>query len=224
MPERRRARPRRGPGRPPGGRGGAGRDALLQAARAVMTEKGLPRVTAREVAARAGVQPALVNYYFGGKQGLLQAVTEAVASEMLDRLRRSVAAEGSVAERLRSLIQGWIAALAQDPYAPRLIVEQVLFADAAAIDDFVERFGRANLEALRSLFEEGRASGQTRGIEPMFLLPSLIGMCVFYFLAAPLQQRLFGVERITPELAERFAEHSAELILHGLARPGANPS
>lgn len=211
----------RGPGRPAGGRGRAGRDALLRAARALMTEKGLPRVTAREVAERAGVRPALVNYYFGGKQGLLQAVTAQVAGEMVERIRRTVEEEGSVQERLRSLIHGWVGAIANDPYAPRLIVEQVLLGDPETIDVFVERFGRANVANLTALFEEGRSRGETREVEPMFLIPALLGMCVFFFLAAPVHQRMFPTGPITPELARRFADHTADLVLHGVAEGSA---
>ncbi len=216
-----RTRLRRGPGRPAGGRSRAGRDALLRAARSLMSEKGLPRVTAREVAERAGVRPALVNYYFGGKQGLLEAVTAEVASEMVEHIRRTVAEEGSVEERLRSLVHGWVAAIANDPYAPRLIVEQVLLGDPEAIEVFVERFGRANVEALTALFEEGRRRGETRRVEPMFLIPSLIGSCVFFFLAAPVHQRLFRTGPITSELARRFADHTADLVLRGVARSDA---
>jgi TetR/AcrR family transcriptional regulator len=183
-----------------------------------MSEKGLPRVTAREVAERAGVRPALVNYYFGGKQGLLEAVIAQVAGEMVERLRRTVEEEGSVEERLRSLIHGWVAAVADDPYAPRLIVEQVLLGDPETIEAFVERFGRVNVASLTALFEEGRARGETRQVEPMFLIPALIGMCVFFFLAAPIHQRMFPTGPITPELARRFADSAADLVWHGVAR------
>ena len=129
---------RRGPGRPAGGQGGEGQQALLLAARELMAEKGSPRVTVREVAERAGVQPALVNYYFGGKQGLLQAVASLVAGRLLERVQEGVAQEGSVEERLRSIMQAAVGILADDPYAPRLIAEQVLFGADQVIDDFVE--------------------------------------------------------------------------------------
>jgi AcrR family transcriptional regulator len=219
-------RARRGPGRPSGAEAATGREALLRAARALMTEKGLPRVTLREVAERAGVQPALVGYYFGGKDALLREVTAEVAAEMMGRIQESVSGEGSFEERLRRLVRGLVAAVSQDPYAPRLVVEQVLFADEATLDDFVDRFGRANAAALTALLESGRRRGETRAVEPMFFAPALIGMCVFFFLAAPVHQRIFGTERITPELARRFADHTVSLLLHGLvpaqaARSGA---
>jgi AcrR family transcriptional regulator len=217
-----RRRPRRGPGRPAGAQGGEGQKALLRAARELMAEKGSPRVTVREVAERAGVQPALVNYYFGSKQGLLRAVVALVAGNALERIREGVAQEGSVEERLRAMVRAAVGSLAEDPFAPRLIAEQVLFAEGEVVDEFVERFARHNLELIRSILEAGREAGSLRAVEPLFLVPALMGSGLFFFLAAPITRRLFGLEEITPELAGRFAEELAEVFLHGLAvRPEA---
>lgn len=212
---------RKGPGRPAGARSGASRKALLGAARALMAEQGLPRVTVREVAERAGVQPALVHYYFGSKDELLRAVVAEVASEMLERAQQAVSVEGPVEERLRNLIRGMVDALTADPYAPRLIMEQVLFAEDDVIDFFADHYARPNMERIRSLLEEGQRDGELREVEPMFLIPSMMGANIFFFLMAPIIRRLFGMDRITPEVAAAFAEHTAELLLRGIAAPSA---
>ncbi|WP_028662933.1 TetR/AcrR family transcriptional regulator [Saccharomonospora halophila] len=46
------------------------RAALLEAARAMFAENGYDRATVRAIATRAGVDPAMVNHWFGGKEGL----------------------------------------------------------------------------------------------------------------------------------------------------------
>jgi AcrR family transcriptional regulator len=62
------------------GRRAAGEDtraALIAAAREVFTEKGFDGATVRAIAARAGVDAAMVNHWFGGKEGLFaQAVLQ----------------------------------------------------------------------------------------------------------------------------------------------------
>ena len=85
----------RGPGRPDAARAGEARQALLLAARELMTEKGLPAVTVREIAERAGVQAALVNYHFGGKEGLLRSVVDSVMTEMAQRIQEVTTASGA---------------------------------------------------------------------------------------------------------------------------------
>jgi hypothetical protein len=42
---------------------------------------------------------------------------------------------------------------------------------------------------------------------------------VFFFLSHPLLARLFDLVRITPEVAMRFADHAADVVLHGICVP-----
>lgn len=209
----------RGPGRPAADRAGAAREGLLRAARELMTEKGLPGVTVREIAERAGVQPALVNYHFGGKIGLLRSVLTSVSEEMAQRIREVTTGLGSIEERVRELLHGVVEALTANPYAPRLMVEQVLFADDAVIDDFVERIARPNLAVIDALLEDGLSTGVLRRVDSRFLVPFLLGSCVFLFLHAPVLRRLYDIDEIDTDLAREYADHFAELVMHGIAAP-----
>ncbi|WP_277681411.1 TetR family transcriptional regulator [Saccharomonospora azurea] len=77
------------------------RAALLTAARAVFAEHGYHRATVRAIATRAGVDPAMVNHWFGGKDGLfaqavlhmpfdVRAVVEDVTADGPDRLGENI--------------------------------------------------------------------------------------------------------------------------------------
>jgi AcrR family transcriptional regulator len=211
---------RRRPGRPAGSHSGEARAALLKAARDLLAERGLPRVTVREVAERAGVQPALVSYYFGGKDGLLRAVVTEVAAEVRERLLEAAASEGSAEDRIRALIEAVVEAIVNEPYVPRLLIEQVLFADDEVIDEFADLLARPHLELIRSVLEAGRAAGTLRQIEPMFFMPAAVGASVFFFLNAPMVQRLHDVTGITPEMARGFGAALTDLLLHGVLVKG----
>lgn len=210
---------RRGPGRPAGARTGETRDAILKATRELLAEQGMPRVTLREVAERAGVQPGLVNYYFGGKQELFRDVIRQVAGEVRQRVAAEAVRPGEPAERVANAVRAVIGAFGENPYAPRLLFEQVLFAEDDALDEFVEDYIRPNLAVLQSLFETGQQFGQLREAELRFLVPQVMGMAVFFFLASPLYSRVFGIERIDPELAARFGDSVADLLLNGIRQP-----
>ncbi len=181
-----------------------------------MSEQGLPQLTVRAVAERAGVQPALVHYYFGGKQGLLQALTAEVAASMAEGVAQSVAEGGSFEDRLRAVLRHAMELLGNNPYGPRLVVEQVFFGKEAVIDAFVEQFARRNLETLNLLLDEGRREGAARDVETMFMAPMLFGSALFFFLSAPVMRRLYGIEEITPDLARRFADHTVDVVLRGI--------
>ena len=68
------ARPRSHTGRRPGANDTRAR--VLQAARTSFGERGFDGATIREIALRAGVDPALVHHYFGSKQQLFVAAME----------------------------------------------------------------------------------------------------------------------------------------------------
>jgi AcrR family transcriptional regulator len=209
----------RGPGRPTGGQKGAARASLLQAARALMTEKGLTRVTAREVAERAGVNPGLVRYYFGNKDGLLRAVVAEIAEEGQARTLDWASREGDGRERLRGLMTSMIHSFAADPYAARLCTEQIFFAEDEVIDHFVEEFGRSHIELLHRVLADGVASGDFRDIDPELVIPAITGSVMFFFLASPVFLRVFGRDALAPEQVERFAEAAASIVLNGISKP-----
>ncbi len=64
---------------------------LLDAAAGLLVEEGYGAVTARRVAARAGVNPALVHYYFGTMDDLLVILFRRGAEAYLERLRQALA-------------------------------------------------------------------------------------------------------------------------------------
>jgi AcrR family transcriptional regulator len=64
---------------------------LLDAAGRLLVKEGYSAVTSRRVAASAGVNPALVHYYFGTMDGLLVVLFRRGADAYLDRLRQALA-------------------------------------------------------------------------------------------------------------------------------------
>ncbi|HKR48577.1 MAG TPA: TetR family transcriptional regulator, partial [Pseudonocardiaceae bacterium] len=87
----------------PRGRRPAGEDtrtALLDAARVEFTERGFDGATVRAIAQRAAVDPAMVNHWFGGKDGLFVAVMEIPVNpdEIIPRILHGDPAQ--VAERI----------------------------------------------------------------------------------------------------------------------------
>ncbi|MCP4035911.1 MAG: TetR/AcrR family transcriptional regulator [bacterium] len=214
----------RRPGRPLGRQRGEGREALLKAARQLMAEDGIPNLTSKAVATLAGVKPTLVNYYFGDRNGLLRAVVEQAASNVAERTRVATDSIAKAEDRLVQVMAGLLRACAEAPYAPRLLFEQVVFADDDVIDRFAEQFGREHLDAIRALLEDGQRRGEFRRVDLEMAIAAIGGICIFFAAASPLLQRLMNLEPLTLHNVDAMARRAADLVLHGLARTGAEPA
>jgi AcrR family transcriptional regulator len=168
---------RRAPGRPSTGV----REAIVTAALDLIADRGLARLTTREVAKRASVSEASVFYHFGDKIGLLQAVILA-GLEPLKALDPNIITGNSGQPPAETLLQ--IATALESFFDHVLPVLEAVQADADLRAGFAERLREENLGPHRGvrLLSEHLASmvdlGQVRAdadSEAAALL--LVGAC-----------------------------------------------
>lgn len=207
---------KRKPGRP-GGDFDA-REALLQAASELFAARGTDAVSVRQLAKAAGVTPAMINYYFDNKQGLMRAVLERGLDRILDIVREVAAQhDGPVTT---SFIDHYIRAINEDPSLPQLMVREVLSGSAEYQQVIAERFARRALELMPPRLAEDIAAGRLRDdLDPRFTMLSLVGMCIFPFIAAPLLQPLLGY-RFDEAFADMLVDHTTRLFHEGAGGPG----
>jgi AcrR family transcriptional regulator len=123
------------------------RAALLDAAAQLMLEEGYAAVTSRRVAAKAGLKPQLVHYYFRTMDDLFLAILQRGAEKNLERQERALASS----QPLRSL---WAFSIT----GTALIAEFAALANhrkaiRAEIAAYAERFRRLQVEALSGVLE-----------------------------------------------------------------------
>src|SRR4051794_38852403 len=114
----------RGKGRPKT-RGSVGREALIAAARDALKSKPPGEITLQEVAGIAGVDPALIRYYFGQLQDLFTETATEITRELRGRLAALIAEKGSVRDKLERRIMVYLEVFRANPNYHRLIVESV---------------------------------------------------------------------------------------------------
>jgi AcrR family transcriptional regulator len=126
------------------------RAALLDAALQLMAEEGYAAVTSRRVAARAGLKPQLVHYYFRTMDDLFLALVQRGAEQNLERQAQALASP----QPLRSLWE-----VATDPAGARLTMELASLANhrkaiRAELASYATRFRQQQSEALAQLLDD----------------------------------------------------------------------
>ena len=208
----------RKPGRPAAGSTDSVRDALLAAAREHFTRRDFRSVSVRELAAAAGVNAAMVNYYFEDKAGLYLAMLEEAAGPLLEAL------ESDDDLSLSEFFENYVRILAANPWLPNLVVREVLYGDAEQFrDTFVRRFSRRIGTYLPRMVAAERDAGRLRpDLDADMTALSMLSLAVFPFIARPLVGDVLDV----PE-GEAFVEllihHTQRLLFRGTLAPGQEP-
>lgn len=190
-------------GRPPGNRNGQ-RARLLQAARELLgSTPDLP--TLQQVARRAAVTPALAHYYFGTRDGLLEAlIQERVAPRIADLVSAAQVRAAQPVAALTFLMQRMISLLLADRLLQRCLWLPV--PPARALRDALR-------EALHGLLAGAQQSGQLRtDLTADYLTESLLGLVLFPFLDAA------QGHPASPEQAAQLTLQNVALLQDGIVR------
>ena len=209
--------PRRRPGRPRAAPGRDVRGDLLAAARRLFLRYGYRAVSARQVALAAGTNPAMVQYYFGSKQGLYAAMLQDAVAPLLQRVEAMLMAPSAEVPDLPALLEAYMRTVAAHPWVPGLLLRDVL----APGGEFRERFIRdfAGRVGPRVATLAGRAvqGGRLRAdLDPTLTVVSLLSLGLWPFLAMPVLSGALGFEAHERGL-EKLIRHTVRLFAAGTA-------
>jgi len=183
------------------------RDRILDAALGEFAAHGLAGARTERIAAAAGVNKALLYYYFESKEKLYLAALEMIAARVRDHTLALFLREESAGERvLRTALNHFDRILSQQDFQSLMQQEMMRLhaGETGAFPVLAKRVFEPVLIMYRSMVREGIASGEL--IETDWLQIQLVslGANVMYFLSAPVMRMVLGSEPIAREaLAER---------------------
>jgi TetR/AcrR family transcriptional regulator len=182
------------------------RAALLQAAIAEIAEKGEAGARTDAIAKAAGVNKALLHYYFGTKEGLHAAVLDAVTAGLLEDYLAALEGPGTPGTRmLRYLLASFDRMASTNAYA-RVLGQEMMQARAgqsASVARLVQVYFRPLNAAILRTLGEGMACGELLPSDPAQTSLSLQGANIFYFQTTPVFREMTGQAPWDPELVAR---------------------
>lgn len=212
---------RRKPGRPAAATAPDVRACLLQAARTLFTERDIGAVSSREIANAAHVNPALINYYFGGKTGLYETMLEDTIAPILSRLGELQHAPDAAS--LHQVMTLFTRTLAANPWVPRLILREVLSKEGRFRERFIELVAGRGSGLLTGILEDARQRNLLRDdLDIRLTALSFISLMLFPFLAMPVASRVFNLDS-EPATLDALVEHSHALFWRGITNPANRP-
>lgn len=197
------------------------RDLILDAAQALFAQRGFSATPIKEIAAGAGVNSALLYYYFADKETLYRAMLSRVVETLLASLASRLEGVTDPAEAIRRFAAAQTEAILQNPLFPRLILRELLDHDAKHAHEKIASLVGRGLLPLVQVIENGQRTGVFRpDVEPRFAAISTIGQVMYFFVAHPAVAVLLGADPgpLPPETVRRFARHAGDFAVHALSR------
>lgn len=215
-PRKRAAPVRRAPGRPGGDAAEDQQARLLAAALDCFVRQGVAATRLRDIAQQAGVTPALVNYYFGDKQQLLDTlVRERLLPAVAGLGARLAQAGDDLDATVTAFVEGVFEVVERHPWWPQLWVREVLCEGGALRGLLMDEVAPRVAQLVVARFTAAQARGELNAaLDPRLLMTSLVGLTLFPIAGAPIWRQVLGARDLD---AGAVSRHALALLRSGMA-------
>ncbi len=162
---------------------------ILIAAQSVFIRKGMDGSRMQEIADEAGINKALLHYYFRSKQKLFEAIFSKVFKQIFPDIKNLLFAERPIEEKLGIFIERYIDLLMKNPFLPSFILKEIN-RDPEFLASIIKKQG-VNPDDILRVFEMEMEKGQLRKFDPRDLMINILALSIFPFAARPLMQIMF---------------------------------
>jgi TetR/AcrR family transcriptional regulator len=182
---------------------------ILDAAHAVFLRKGTANSRTQEIADQAGVNKALVHYYFGTKAALADALFERALGTLVPLMFGILADENrSIEQKVRDIVREQINFHSARPYLAGYMVSE-MHAEPGRVAALMAKRGRPPRDVLRRQIREAVRAGTMRSISAEQFIVNMMGLLIFPFALRAGLSALLGIE---PEGWTAFMEERKRLL------------
>jgi TetR/AcrR family transcriptional regulator len=197
------------------------KEQILTVAEELFAQKGFAGVRTQQIAERAGVNKALIYYYFESKEQLLREVLQKILFDLISLSNEILSRKLSAAEILEQFYRGFFAYCAQHKNFSRLTTMD-LGSEGSSLRNLFENFFRPLFDRGVRFIDGAVERGELRPVNARQLLITIYGMTIAYFADANQVAYLFGVDdAVASDLVEERLQANLDFIFAavGAKRP-----
>lgn len=184
----------------------------------IFHKKGLAGARMQEIADEAGINKAMLHYYFRSKQLLFEAVFKKAFMQLAPQIHQVLNSEDSLFEKIINFTDKYISFVMENRFLPTFIIQEL-----NNNPDFANQFfSQAEFpKSTRFLIqiEEGIQNGTIKNVNPKQLLIDMFSLAIFPFIGAPLLQKITNLneEEYNNLLIER-KKHIASMLINSIKK------
>ncbi len=165
---------------------------ILEAAKNIFQTKGMDGARMQEIADKAGINKAMLHYYFRSKQLLFEAVYKNAFLMLAPQLNKILNSDLSLNDKIKGFTKNYISFIIKHPYLPSFIITEL-----NRSPEFVQKFTSEkhfpNIEKFKQQVTENVENGSISPIKPEQLFINIMALNIFPFVAAPLLKGFLAI-------------------------------
>ncbi len=181
---------------------------ILEAARQVFQTKGLQGARMQEIADKAGINKAMLHYYYRSKELLFEAVFEEATNRIFPKIVELLNTEYQLFEKIEYFVEYYLTFLLENKYMPAFVLNE--------LNQNPERL--VKLMSKRGIFKQDKFIKQINNaikdkiiipIDPRQLILNIISLCIFPFIGRPI---IMALNNFDEESFYKFIEQRKKVI------------
>jgi len=169
---------------------------IIEAAKKIFTKKGLAGARMQDIADEAGINKAMLHYYYRSKEKLFEIVFNEAINKVITSLNSILAAQMPFPEKIKAIIENYITALTANPQLPLFVLHEITQNPEMFIKELKSKVGFPNVTSFMREIVEAGEKGIIRKTSPIQLVMNIISMSVFPFVAKPLFQAVAEIDDV----------------------------
>ncbi len=192
---------------------------ILAAAKKVFTSKGMAGGRMQDIADEAGINKALLHYYFRSKEKLFEVIFFEAAQKLFPRINLIFESDMPLFDKIENFTEQYITLMSENPYLPLFVLNEV----SKEPEVFIKKiWGKQNIpqpQKFLAQIEREVKSGTIKKISPLHLLINLISLSIFPFVAKPMIQFTLGLDEIQfKNVMEQRKREVAKFIIDSIKK------
>jgi AcrR family transcriptional regulator len=189
---------------------------IFKSAIKIFHSKGLAGARMQEIADEAGINKAMLHYYFRSKQLLFEAVFKKAFMQLAPQIHHILNSDDSLFEKIENFADKYISFVMENRFLPTFIIQEL-----NNNPDFANQFfSQAEFPKPTNFLlqiEDGIQNKTIRSINPKQLVLDMFSLSIFPFVGSPLLQKITSLneEEYNNMLIER-KKHVASMLINSI--------
>ncbi len=169
---------------------------ILAAAKKVFVKKGMAGARMQDIADEAGINKAMLHYYFRSKEKLFEVIFLQAAAKLFPRINAIFSSDQPLFEKIESFCEDYIEVVMENPYLPLFVLNEINQDPVYFLKKVWVGKSKPDPKKFLEQIEREVKKGTIKRINPVHLLMNLLSMTIFPFVGKPMFRKNLGLDEL----------------------------